>query len=206
MNSNPVENSAKKICRLNMTRNRINRFHLTRVGRLFALAALVALGLLSAATGAKAGGCTNRYRADAAPIMPFMNQQQENQSSQQATIVGLWHVLYTANDDSPFGESFKMWHSDGIEFENAFLPPAGGNICYGVWVPIGPRSVKLHHIGLMFDSGGTLTNTFTIDEYNTVAFNGLTYKGTFDFKVYDLSGNLLQEVKGTQAATRITVP
>jgi len=100
-----------------------------------------------------------------------------------------------------------MWHSDGIEFENAFLPPSGGNICYGVWIPVGPRTVKLHHVGLMFDSGsGTLVRTFTVDEIDTVAVNGKNYQGTFDFKVFDLNENLLQEVKGTTAGTRVTVP
>jgi len=46
---------------------------------------------------------------------------------------------------------------------------------------------------------------FTIDEIDTVAQNNKTYSGTFDFKVFDLSGNLPQEVKGTTASTRITV-
>jgi len=205
MNANLAQDSTNRESCRHVLLDRVNRFRLTQVGRLFALVALVALGLLSTATGAKAGGCGDPYRADAPPIMPFMSQQQGNQSIQPATIVGLWHLIYTANDGSKFLESFKMWHADGIEFENAFLPPSGGNICYGVWIPVGPRSVKLHHIGLMFDSGGTLTNTFTVDEFNTVAPTGLTYKGTFDFKVYDLSGNLLQEVKGTTAGTRITV-
>ena len=49
---------------------------------------------------------------------------------------------------------FKTWHADGTEFENAFVPPAGGNICYGVWKDLGKGTVKLHHIGLMFNSDG----------------------------------------------------
>jgi hypothetical protein len=71
-------------------------------------------------------------------------------------------------------------------FENAFLPPAGGNVCFGAWKDLAHRSVKLHHIGLMFDSvTGSITNVFTVDETDTVALNGKTYKGTFDFKLFD---------------------
>jgi len=122
-----------------------------------------------------------------------------------ATIVGLWHVNYTAADGSHFLESFDTWHADGTEFENANLPPAVGNICYGVWKPIAPRTVQLHHVGWMFNADGSSAGTFTLDEVNTVTLDGKTYKGTFDFKVYNVSGNLLAEVKGTMLATRITV-
>lgn len=52
------------------------------------------------------------------------------------SIVGLWHVNYTGTVDDnfppgnpaptpfPFLQSYKTWHGDGTEFENAFLPPA----------------------------------------------------------------------------------
>jgi len=78
-------------------------------------------------------------------------------------------------------------------------------VCFGVWKEVGHLTVKLHHVGLMFNPDGSLKATFTVDEVDTVAQNNRTYKGTFDFKVFDLSGNLLQEVKGSTAATRITV-
>jgi len=57
----------------------------------------------------------------------------------------------------------------------------------------------------MFNADGSSAGTFTLDEVNTVAQDGKTYKGTFDFKVYNVSGNLEAEVKGTMLATRITV-
>jgi hypothetical protein len=82
-----------------------------------------------------------------------------------------------------FVETFKTWHSDGTEFENAFLPPAGGNICFGVWKDLGEGRVKLHHIGLMFAPDGSISNIFTVDETDTVAFNGRTYKGNFAIKL-----------------------
>jgi hypothetical protein len=173
-------------------------------GRFSALVALVVLALLFTATGAKAG-CGDPSKAAAVPSIPFLSHQETDESREPATIVGLWHVVYTADDGSKFNESFKTWHGDGTEFENAFLPPAGGNICYGVWKDLGHRSAKLHHVGLIFGSDGSLSNTFTVDENNTVASDGKSYKGTFDFKLYDTSGSMVTEVKGTNAATRITV-
>jgi hypothetical protein len=206
MKTNLVQNSASAISLSHICQNRIGISRVFRSGRLLSLIALVALGCLSSAAAPRAGGCGEPYKAGAAPLMPFLNQQSEGESFQPVTIVGLWHVIYTAGG-AKFNESFKMWHSDGIEFENAFLPPSGGNICYGVWKDIGRGTVKLHHVGLMFGgTDGALSNTFTVDEINTVGPNGLTYQGTFDFKVYDLNANLLQEVKGTTAATRVVVP
>jgi hypothetical protein len=198
-----------------------------RNGRFFALALLVGLGLLFSASGAKAG-CAVPYRAGAAPLLapalPFVSPHADDEWREQASIVGLWHVLYTGNSDDnfppggpypptpfPFLESFKTWHADGTEFENAFLPPTGGNICFGVWKDLGDRRVKLHHIGLMFASDGSISAMFTDDETITVAPNGKTYSGSFDFKLWPPSfdavgkGTPISEVKGTVAGTRISV-
>jgi hypothetical protein len=84
-------------------------------------------------------------------------------------------------------------------------------VCFGVWKETGHGSVKLHHIGLMFDSMGRVSNIFTIDEKDTVASNGKTYSGNFDFKLWPPNfdgvgvGTPLAEVTGSTAGTRITV-
>ena|ERR1700741_1625225 len=200
-----------------------------RSGRFSALVALVGLGLLLTASGVKAGGCALPSKTGTASSIPFVSPKadgksldhQEDEEWNRPTIVGLWHLIYTANSASPsdafpptpfqFVESFKTWHADGTEFENAFLPPTGGNICFGVWKELGHGSVKLHHIGLMFDSMGRVSNIFTVDEKDTVASNGRTYSGTFDFKLWPPSfdavgvGSPLAEVTGTTLGTRITV-
>ena len=192
-------------------------------GRFSVLAALVGLGLLFAASGANAG-CAVPYKAAAAPAIPFVNSHWEEQGNEKASIVGLWHVIYTGTTDDNFPpggpypptpfqflESFKTWHADGTEFENAFLPPTGGNICFGVWKEVDDCTVKLHHIGLMFNPDGSILSIFTVDETDKVASDGKTYKGSFDFKLwppsYDAVGKGLpiSEVKGTTAATRISV-
>jgi hypothetical protein len=186
---------------------------------------LVVLTMLFAASSAKAG-CGIPSNTGVAPSIPFLSphgddHQEGKEANGPAAIVGLWHLIYTANSASPsvafpptpfqFVESFKTWHADGTEFENAFLPPTGGNICFGVWKELGHGSVKLHHIGLMFDSMGRVSNIFTVDEKDTVASNGKTYSGTFDFKLWPPSfdavgvGSPLAEVTGTTLGTRITV-
>jgi hypothetical protein len=201
-----------------------NTLKLLRNRRFSVLVALAGLGLLFTASGARAGGCAVPFKAGAAPAIPFVSPHVDGDSKEPSTIVGLWHVLYTATYDNnfppggpypptpfPFLESFKTWHADRTEFENAFLPPAGGNICFGVWKTLDDDRVRLHHIGLMFNPDGSLSAIFTVDETDTVASDGKTYKGMFEFKLWPPSydavsaGTPIAEVKGTTAATRITV-
>jgi hypothetical protein len=124
------------------------------------------------------------------------------------TIVGLWHVIYTS-DGSTFNDTFDTWHADGTEFESAFLAPASGDVCVGVWQQTGVRTIKLHHIGWLFSPStptATATNTFTLDEEVTVAEDNKSYSGKFTFKIWNLDGTFTgKEVTGTIAATRITV-
>jgi len=193
-----------------------------RSRRFSALAVLLGMGLLFTAAGAKAG-CAVPYKAGAAPAIPFVSPHVDGEWNEHTGIVGLWHVIYTAtyDDNFPpggpfpptpfqFAQSFKTWHADGTEFENALLPPAGG-ICYGVWKDLGDNRVKLHHIGAMFAADGSVSSFFTVDEIDTVAANGKTYSGSFEFKLWPPSyeavgvGVPISEVKGTTAATRITV-
>jgi hypothetical protein len=110
-------------------------------GRRFsAVAVLVGLGLLFTAAGARASCfAPSPYKAGAAPAITYVSLHADGEWNENATIVGLWHVLYTATSDDNFPpggpfpptpftflESFKTWHRDGTEFENAFVPPAGG--------------------------------------------------------------------------------
>jgi hypothetical protein len=142
--------------------NRTKRFE--SVGRRFAvLIGLATIGILFSASGAKAG-CGLPVKPGEAPPIPFVSphanapskDQHDEDSRGRASIVGLWHVAYTATSvpvsipahpfdftpPFPFLESYKIWHGDGTEFENAFLPPDGGNICFGVWKDSGDGKVK----------------------------------------------------------------
>jgi hypothetical protein len=213
--------------------NRMSIFQALRSRRFSALVAVAGLGLLFTTPSAKAGGCSAipftaaavRPIAYSIPARGAEPRNDDRDSRDHASIVGLWHLIYTATYTSngsflpvpspappggfQFLESYKTWHGDGTEFENAFLPPTGGNICFGVWKETGNGKVKLHHIGLMFN-GNVIANVFTVDEIDTVARNGNTYTGSFDFKLFggtDVygTGTPLQEIKGTTAGTRITV-
>jgi hypothetical protein len=197
---------------------------LCRTGRLSVLAALVGLALLLTASGANAGCAVPNRTGAAAPAIPFVSPHAGSEGNENGGIVGLWHVIYTGTSDDNFPpsgpyptppfqflESFKTWHADGTEFENAFLPPTGGNICFGVWKEVEGGSVKLHHIGLMFNADGSVSSIFTVDETDKVSPDGNSYKGYFDFKLWPPSyaavgkGLPISEVKGTTAATRISV-
>jgi hypothetical protein len=175
------------------------------------LTTLAIAGLLFAATSARAACGSFSNLGSGSPIkMPMFatagGEEEAYSNGSQDPIVGLWHVVYTANG-ALFNETLDQWHSDGTEFENAFLAPAQGNICFGVWKATGSHSVRLHHVGWTFDptSTGTANGTFTLDETNTVSKDCNSYTGTFTFKTFDLKGNQGMEATGTIAATRITV-
>src|SRR6266478_2483052 len=79
---------------------------------------------------------------------------------------------------------------------------AGGNICMGSWKQVGRRQFSRNHIGWSYDNG-KLSGYFTETETDEVAFDGNSYSGLNDSKIYDLNNHLLAEVQGTSAATRI---
>lgn len=175
------------------------------------LTTLAVTSLLFAATSARAACGGFSRLGSVSPIkMPMFagaeEQEEAPTNGSRDPIVGLWHVVYTAGG-AVFNETLDQWHSDGTEFENAFLAPAQGNICFGVWKSTGSRSVRLHHIGWTFDptSTGTANGTFTLDETNTVSKDCNSYTGTFTFQTFDLKGDKGMEVTGTISATRITV-
>jgi hypothetical protein len=182
---------------------------------------LAAICMLFAATSARAScGDPTARKGGVAVRAPFLAQlgriEQRNAEAIQdpesgtdardnkGSIVGLWHVIYTSEGQTLY-ESFDQWHSDGTELENPNLPPATGPLCVGVWKQVAQRTFRLHHVGWNFDINGNSLGTFTLDETNTVEPHGRTYQGNFVLKFYDVNGNLIQEVTGTQTATRITV-
>jgi len=174
------------------------------------LALLAALGLFILPTCANAAcGSFGAAGLKTSIKLPMITQAELGSPVFSQPIVGLWHVTYTNGaDQSLFNDTFDTWHSDGTEFESAFLAPLGGNVCVGVWRQTGLRTVTLHHVGWLFDPStpaATATNTFTLDEEIKVAANGASYSGSFTFKVWNLDGTPTPvEVQGTIAATRIT--
>lgn len=177
---------------------------LSRASKTTLFAVLCLFTLLFTAASAKAACGMPGNKSFNPTKFPFRAQT----DPAPASIVGMWHVVYTVgNTSNIFNETLDQWHSDGTEFENADLSPLGGNICMGVWKQTGTRSVRLHHIGLTFSSDGLdATGSFTLDENNTVSVDGKSYTGSFTFMTYDSDGNYSgTTVSGKISATRITV-
>src|SRR3954467_13659507 len=84
------------------------------------------------------------------------------------SIVGMWTVTFlVGNGPDVYDVGFEQWHADGTEITmDVAVPPAAGNICLGVWERVGPRSVKLHHLGWNWDTSVTpaaLAGVFVLD-------------------------------------------
>ena len=121
--------------------------------------------------------------------------------SEHHTIVGTWHVVYTAGG-APSGEAFIQWHRDGTEWENINYPVLDGNICMGSWKQINANTVARNHYGWLYDAG-LVSGYFNETETDVLSRDGNSYSGTNDIKFYDTTGNLKMEVTGTAAAERI---
>lgn len=136
------------------------------------------------------------------PPMKFARNERDGTHG----IVGLWHVEHRLPDGSLYFESFEQYHSDGTELETANVNPITGNICTGVYTYTDPRTVSLYHIGYIFDGVGNPAGTFTIEGPRTVRKHGTRLEGTFDAKIYDPDGNLVEEDTGTTTGERIVGP
>jgi hypothetical protein len=128
--------------------------------------------------------------------------------SSAPTIVGLWSVKFMSGGKL-FDFGYNVWHSDGTEiFNSGGRSPATQNFCLGVWKKTGASSYKLLHPTFSYDaSTGKLNGRVTIHESVTLAANGNSFKGPFEIDIYDPTNGttLLQSVKGTVTASRITV-
>jgi len=124
------------------------------------------------------------------------------------SIVGMWHIFMLA-DGQPFDEGYEQWHSDGTEIINDVAPPQAANgsgaVCLGVYEKSGPGTYKLHHIGWVFDENANLSGKIVVTETVFMDPGGDTFHGFFNFKLYDLSQNIVFETTGTVNATRVKV-
>ena len=172
----------------------------------FTMIAAAAIALAASGFSAQAGCADPRMPTGAPHKMPqfLLAAPARNAGNRSAAdnIVGTWVVNYTV-EGNPFGTAYIQWHNDGTEWENIDFPISGGNICMGSWVPVDAKHVSRYHVGWLY-TDGTLSGYFTETETNKVARDGGTYAGTNEQKVYDLDGNLLADVTGTSAATKIS--
>ena len=146
----------------------------------------------------------------------------DDRDEHEASIVGFWHVIFTAKtanpDDIPAGgavidNAVVVWHSDGTEIMNSARSAQDGNFCLGVWERTGVRTYYINHIpwqGNVFDPTvppdtiGQPQDGGQIIEKITLSPDGNSYSGTFILKAYK-GGTVYQTFTGVISAKRITV-
>lgn len=128
-----------------------------------------------------------------------------DQSPNSAPVVGLWFTNVTVGGQ-PFGQGFESFSAEGLEVLNDNGPPQAGNVCLGIWVPIGRNSVKVKHPSWNYDNSGNVIGTVVIRSQITLDNSGNTFKGTVTVDIYDMNGNsVAPQIKGQIAGKRITV-
>jgi hypothetical protein len=125
------------------------------------------------------------------------------QAARRPSIVGLWDVQYYQSTGDFLFQTYDQWHSDGLEFEVNSIAP--GAVCQGTFKTAANGIVHLHHLVFTYDTNGVVNGHIDETQLNTVSDDGNSYSGTFDQKFYDLDGNFLFELTGTQTAIRITL-
>ena len=173
---------------------------------------LIAAAILALGAGgfSAQASCVHRTRASTAvaakPVKLPAFQPASAERNFSDSIVGLWHVEHRLPDGTLYFESFEHYHSDGTEFEFANQNPILGDVCMGVWKTKGLKSVDLYHIGWAFDDAGNPAGIFTLAGPRKLNRRGDRLEGTFDAKIYDTEGNLIEEDTGTTTGERISVP
>jgi hypothetical protein len=141
----------------------------------------------------------------------------DKHDGQEGSIVGMWHVIFTAQtmNGAPFSgvidNSVVVWHRDGTEIMNSARPAQDGNFCLGVWTRTGKLKYYLNHIpwqgndtenapsGIGNPQGGV-----QLTEKVTLSPDGNAYSGSFTLDAYDTSGNVTVSFTGELKAKRIT--
>ena len=170
--------------------------------------------MLPSGASAACGGSANP-RSDFA-LLPQLQQQvtplQKSEAEAQPSsdnirpaITGLWFVNFFSAG-AVWDQGFDMWHSDGTEILNDnSVPPSVGNVCLGIWKQTSHNTYKLRHPGWNWDTSGNLIGTFVLLETITIDSDADSYRGSFVYNVYDLSGKITSVTKGSLTARRVTV-
>lgn len=139
----------------------------------------------------------------------------------EPSIVGMWHVVFTATTSNPAGtippsgvidNALAVWHADHTEIMNSVRPPQDGNFCLGVWEQTGRNKYYLNHIPWFANAYPTDPPTVIgpavgpthITETITLSADGCHFSGTFTLDAYNTSGMVVQSYTGTIAGVRVT--
>jgi len=142
-------------------------------------------------------------------------------------IVGLWEFEVHLNgaqnglpDNFLIDWGLATWHADGSEIQfSAGRPPDTGDVCMGVWKPLGHNQFQLNHIALGLSpvqdgAAGTFTGPTNIKAMVKVDPWGKSFSGRYTISLYpgspadgtefSLKGTPVTFV-GTITAHRVTV-
>jgi len=133
-----------------------------------------------------------------------VQKEQDDASSGQATLVGLWHIKISAGGQVII-QGIEAFHGDGTETLNDTDAPSSGNVCLGVWTQSGARTYKLKHPFWRWDAAGNLIGSAVIRQEVTVDKGSQTFSGTAKVDFLDLSGNVLFQLQQDVTGERITV-
>ncbi len=141
----------------------------------------------------------------------FIEDGDENRSG--PTMVGTWkeHWISEGSEGIPDGTEvdagYSQWHSDGTEINVSGLrAPLTGDVCLGEWIRTGPRTYRMNHFGVSYDSTGVnLVGPARIQQWIVLDAKGDSTSGKFSIDQYDESGNLLAHVQGKVIGTRVTM-
>jgi hypothetical protein len=122
----------------------------------------------------------------------------------QPSIVGLWHLLFTANGQT-VQEAYQIWNTGGTEVHNPNVDPRTNNICLGVWEAMGPQTYKLEHRVWWYDASGDFMGTIHLREVVSLTNRSNMHTGSFALDFYDPNDVFQFEVPGTVMAERVTV-
>lgn len=85
--------------------------------------------------------------------------------------------------------AFELFYADGNETQNsAVVPPALGNICFGIWERVNNRTFRLKHYGWNFEASGACAGTFSLTAIFTMT-DAKNFSGTFVTDTLLLDGN-----------------
>ncbi|HEY7377794.1 MAG TPA: hypothetical protein VH542_03815 [Steroidobacteraceae bacterium] len=179
-----------------------------------ALAGLALVGLAAGYSTQASAGCNYTPGETAASWLQgaSIGKGSSNSGRSFSSIVGLWHVIFTAKnsppvpDDVVIDDAVVTWHADGTEIMNSGKPPITSSFCMGTYEQKG-STYNLKHVALSWDPTGTqFVGQAIIRESVRLNHGGNGYSGTFTIDQYALDGTtVLAHVQGTVAGTRITV-
>lgn len=110
-------------------------------------------------------------------------------------------------DGTEIDAGYAQWHSDGTEINVSGLrAPLTGDVCLGEWIKTGPRTYRLNHFGVSYDSTGqNLVGPTRIQQWLTIDAKGNSTSGKFIIDQYDESGNVIARLQGKVIGTRVTL-